>query len=276
MNTTQKPPKIPLGIQIKNHILDGLAPLFLIFCMAFFAYIIYEQATTNYTWQWARVWRYLGVFTEQGFKAGVLLKGLKLTLLIAFYSLILSFIIGISLAFMQLSCSPVLGLFSRTIIRIIRNTPLLIQLFLCYFVISPVLHLTPFITAILCLALFEGVYVAEIIRSGIITIPHTQWEASFSLGMNTRRTLQYVIMPQVLRNILPSLAGQFISLIKDTSLVSTIAVADLTLEARNVISETYLSFEIWILVAIIYFTLTLFINIPVFFLTHKLKHKNRS
>lgn len=270
-HTTQKAPKDPLGIRIKNQIIESIAPLFLIFCMFLFAYFIYDQATTNYSWQWARVWRYLGVFTDQGFKAGSLLKGLELTLLIAFYSLFLAFIIGISLAFMHLSCSPVLGLFSRSTISIIRNTPLLIQLFLCYFVISPVLHLSPFLTAIFCLALFEGVYVAEIIRSGIITIPQTQWEASFSLGMNTRRTLQYVIMPQVFRNIMPSLAGQLISLIKDTSLVSTIAVADLTLEARNVIAETYLSFEIWIVVAIIYFVLTLFINVPVFILTRFFK-----
>ncbi len=271
--TTQKPPKEPLGIIIKNTLLESIAPLFLIFSMLFFAYFVYDQATTNYTWQWSRVWRYLGVFTEQGFKAGTLLKGLELTLLIACYSLFLAFVIGISFAFMQLSCSPVLRLFSIITISIIRNTPLLIQLFLCYFVISPIIHLSPFLTAIICLSLFEGVYVAEIIRSGITNIPQTQWEASFSLGMNTRKTLQYVIMPQVFRNIMPSLAGQLISLIKDTSLVSTIAVADLTLEARSVIAETFLSFEVWILVAIIYFTLTLFINIPVFMLTHFFKHK---
>lgn len=124
-------------------------------------------------------------------------------------------------------------------------------------------------TAVFCLALFEGVYLAEILRGGILALPHAQWEAAFSLGMSLPKTLRYVILPQVFRNVLPSLAGQLISLIKDTSLVSAIAAADLTLQARNVISETYLSFEIWIIVAVLYFLLTLFVSVPALIFAQK-------
>lgn len=268
----------------KEHILDGiknaLLPLMLVAGMVFCALWIYEQASTQYSWQWTRVWRYLGTFqtfqtgnAETGtsfsgvFHPGLLLKGLGITLLLVLYGFVLTVFFAFILVFMKLSQSPVLTAASQAVISLIRNTPLLIQLFLWYFVFADIFGLNPFATAVLCLALFEGVYLAEILRGGIMAVPHTQWEASFSLGMTLPKTLFHVILPQVFRNVLPSLGGQFISLIKDTSLVSAIAVADLTLQARTVISETYLSFEIWLLVACLYFALTLLISIPFFLLT---------
>ncbi len=259
----------------KEHIFaalkNALLPLLLVACMVFCAVWIYGEASTHYTWQWARVWRYVGTFQAgdflETFRAGLLLKGLGITLLIVLYGFVLTVLFALCLAFMKLCQSPVLITASSGIISLIRNTPLLIQLFLWYFVFAGMLGLTPFITAVLCLALFEGVYLAEILRSGIIAISHTQWEAGFSLGMPLAKTLLYVIMPQVFRNVLPSLAGQFISLIKDTSLVSAIAVADLTLQARNIISETYLSFEIWLTAALWYFALTLLVSVPFWLLS---------
>ena len=226
---------------VKNAVL----PLVLVACMVFGAVWIYGEASTQYTWQWARVWRYVGTFQTDNFfgtfKAGLLLEGLGTTLLIVLYSLVFTALFAQCLVFMKLGQSPVLIAVSSGIISVIRNTPLLIQLFLWYFVFADIFGLTPFATAVLCLALFEGVYLAK--------------------------TLVYVIMPQVFRNVLPSLAGQFISLIKDTSLVSAIAVADLTLQARNIISETYLSFEIWLITALCYFALTLFVSAPFWLLT---------
>lgn len=257
----------PLFASIKNSAL----PLVLVACMVFGAVWIYGEASTHYTWQWARVWRYAGTFQADSFfgtfKAGFLLKGLGITLLIILYSLVFTVLIAPCLVFMKLSRSPVLIAVSSGIISVIRNTPLLIQLFIWYFEFAGMFGLSPFVTAVLCLAFFEGVYLAEILRGGIIAVSHTQWEASFSLGMTLPKTLVYVIMPQVFRNVLPSLAGQFISLIKDTSLVSAIAVADLTLQARNIISETYLSFEIWLVTALCYFALTLFVSLPFWLLT---------
>lgn len=266
-----------LSASIRN----ALLPLLLVAGMVFFAVWIYEQASTQYTWQWARVWRYFGSFQNgdfsvSNFQAGLLLKGLGITLLLVLCSFMFTLLFAFVLVFMKLGQSPVLIAVSQGIISLIRNTPLLIQLFLWYFVFAAIFRLNPFMTAVFCLALFEGVYLAEILRSGIMAVSHTQWEASFSLGMTLPKTLLYVIMPQVFRNILPSLAGQFISLIKDTSLVSAIAVADLTLQARTVISETYLSFEIWLLVACLYFVLTLLVSIPVCLLTkHFIKQSQK-
>lgn len=264
----------PRRMERKEHVMTGIKnavlPLFLVACMVFCAVWIYDEASTGYHWQWARVWRYVGSFqadTLSSFKAGLLLQGLWITLLLIGCGLIFSILFAAVLAVMKLCQSPVLRAASQGIISLIRNTPLLIQLFLWYFVIAGMFGINPFMTAVLCLALFEGVYLAEILRGGIMAISHTQWEASFSLGMTLPKTLYYVIMPQVLRNVLPSLAGQFISLIKDTSLVSAIAVADLTLQARTVISETYLSFEIWLVVACLYFLLTLLVSIPFSLLT---------
>ncbi len=264
----------PQDFERKEHLAESIKnavlPLFLVACMLFCAVWIYEEASTRYHWQWARVWRYFGSFQANGtdyFQAGLLLRGLWTTLLLIFFGLIFSILFACVLIAMKLSQSPVLTAVSQGIISLIRNTPLLIQLFLWYFVIAAIFGLNPFLTAVFCLALFEGVYLAEILRSGITAGSHTQWEASFSLGMTLPKTLFYVIMPQVLRNVLPSLAGQFISLIKDTSLVSAIAVADLTLQARTVISETYLSFEIWLAAACLYFMLTLLVSIPFSLLT---------
>lgn len=265
----------------KEHIFAGiknaLFPLLLVAGMVLCALWVYGEASTRYTWQWARVWRYFGTFQTgdisaessflSSFHIGLLLQGLGVTLLLVLHSFVLTNFFAFVLVFMKLSQSPVLIGVSYGIISLIRNTPLLIQLFLWYFVIAGIFGLNPFITAVFCLALFEGVYLAEILRSGIMAVSHTQWEASFSLGMTLPKTLLYVIMPQVFRNVLPSLAGQFISLIKDTSLVSAIAVADLTLQARTIISETYLSFEIWLIVAFLYFMLTLLVSIPFSFLT---------
>lgn len=244
----------------------SLLPLMLVALMAGCSWWVYAQASGSYAWQWPRVWRYIGVWTDGGFKSGVLLQGLGVSVLLAACGMALSVLFAFVLAFMRLSPSPVLRGAGGVVVSAIRNTPLLIQLFLFYFVAADMLHLAPFAAAVFCLALFEGVYLAEILRGGILALPHTQWEAAFSLGMTLPKTLRFVILPQVLRNVMPSLCGQLISLIKDTSLVSAIAVADLTLQARTVISETYLSFEVWIITAFMYFALTLFVSIPGFWL----------
>ncbi len=243
---------------------ENLGSLMLAIFFGLLLYFIYAEASSQYRWQWNRIWRYIGVFSENGFKAGPLLEGLYLTLLLILNSLILAIIFGFILCYAKLSLSPVARLVSSQIISIIRNTPLLIQLFLFYYVFAPIFNLSNFSSAVLTLALFEGSYLAEIFRGGIVSIPKTQWESAFSLGMTTSNTLSIVIIPQALRNILPSFSGQLISLIKDTSLVSAIAVADLTQKARALISETFLSFETWLLVALFYFILTAFVSIPAY------------
>jgi len=139
----------------------------------------------------------------------------------------------------------------------IRNTPLLIQIFVIYFVISPVLGLSAFVSAVIALSLFEGAYSSEIIRSGIVSIPRGQFEAAQSIGLPTSVMYYRVVIPQMLRQTLPMLAGQSVSLIKDSALVSTISIYDLTMQGQKIVSETFLTFEIWFVVAFLYLVLTL-------------------
>jgi polar amino acid transport system permease protein len=118
------------------------------------------------------------------------------------------------------------------------------------------------VSAVLALSLFEGAYTSEIIRSGIISIEKGQWEAAHSIGLSRRQTFQFIILPQAFRQVIPMLASQAISLIKDSALVSTIAIYELTMQGQVAISQTFLTFEIWFTVALIY----LIINISLSFI----------
>jgi polar amino acid transport system permease protein len=121
------------------------------------------------------------------------------------------------------------------------------------------------------LSLFEGAYASEIIRAGILSIRRGQWEAALSTGLNTWGTYRLVILPQALRNILPPLTGQAISLIKDSALVSTIAIYDLTMQGQAIVAETYLVFEIWFTVAAVYLVINLALSLAVALLEKRYK-----
>ncbi len=215
-----------------------------------------------YDWQWQRAFRYIVRFRDSEVVWGPLLYGLWLTVQIVCVSFVLA--IGFGLVTALLRYTPlVLGRnLAMAYVGLVRNTPLLIQLFIMYFVIAPVLNLSPFWAAVLALALFEGAYMAEVFRAGIGFIPQSQWDAAYSLGFPRIKIFIYVILPQGLRRVLPPLTNQTISLIKDSALVSAIALPDLTMQAQIVIAETFLSLELWVMVAAIYVILTLFVTIP--------------
>lgn len=226
------------------------------------AWIQLAQTGFNYEWQWNRAWRYLGRFGPDGFAMGPLLEGALMTLGIAALGMILSLCIGFVAVCMRLSPWPAAIWLSRLYVSLWRNTPLLLQLFFAYFLISPLLDLSPFWTATLALAAFEGAYLCEIFRAGLLSAPREQWEASLSLGFGVMQTLFLVIAPQALRNMTPALANQGIALIKDTSLVSAIAVADLTMRAQAIVAETFLAFEVWLLAGAIYLLIALGVALP--------------
>ena len=232
----------------------GLKPfLFILFIIIIF---IVGYRNLEYNWQWYRIKPYLFVFENGEFTKGLLLAGLLITLKISSICLVLSFILGFLSAFARLSSSPMLKSISWLYVETIRNTPLLIQIFLIYFVISPVFNIPAFTSAVIALSLFEGAYSSEIIRSGIINIPKGQYEAAQSIGLSVAGTYIKIIIPQMLRQTLPMLAGQSVSLIKDSALVSTIAIYDLTMQGQRIVSETFLTFEIWFAVAICYLAIT--------------------
>lgn len=228
----------------------------------------------GYNWQWYQVGKYLYTFNEQGFQAGPLLEGLKITIIISGVSMVFSVIIGIVTAFLRLSNAPVARLMARLYLESTRNTPLLIQIFFIYFVLGPVLGLERLPSAILALSLFEGAYVSEIFRSGILSIGSGQEEAGFSLGLSKYRTYRHIILPQAVRKTLPPLTNQAISLIKDSALVSTIAIYDLTMQAQRIIAETFLTFEIWFTIALMYLIITFSLSCVVFYLEKHLQTRD--
>jgi polar amino acid transport system permease protein len=225
--------------------------------------LIVASHSLGYHWQWYRVPPFL--FTLEGgrWQAGPLLDGLTVTIEISLLSLFCAFALGLVAALARLSASVTARILARGYLELIRNTPLLIQIFVVYFVLAPVLDIGAFAAAILALSLFEGAYAAEIIRAGIVSLPAGQRQAAHSLGLSRFDTYRFVILPQALRRVLPPLAGQGVSLIKDTSLVSTIAIYDLTMQGQKIVAETFLAFEIWFAVAAIYLVLTLSLSLAV-------------
>jgi polar amino acid transport system permease protein len=217
----------------------------------------------GYNWQWYRVPQYMFSFENEQLVAGPLIDGLIVTFKITGFSLLLALIFGLVSALFRLSDSYVARVLARAYIELIRNSPLLVQLFFIYFVLGPILDISRFFSAVLALSLFEGAYGSEIFRAGIASIHKGQWEAAHSLGLTTYHTYRYIILPQAIRRILPPLTSQAVSLIKDSALVSTIAIYDLTMRGQEVIAETYLAFELWFTIAAIYLAITVTLSIMV-------------
>jgi polar amino acid transport system permease protein len=196
------------------------------------------------------------VAIREGYAPGPLLVGLWITLKISAWSLVFALLLGLVAGLGRVSANPAAHGLATTYVEIIRGTPLLVQIFIFYFFFGTVLELSPFTAGVAALAVFTGAYVAEIVRAGIEAVPRGQMEAARSLGMSTAQAMRLVILPQALRRTLPPLAGQFISLIKDSSLVSIIAITDLSKAGREVVSSTFSPFEVWFTVALMYLALT--------------------
>jgi polar amino acid transport system permease protein len=240
--------------------------------VALLTWVMYRgTGRLGYYWQWHRVPQYLVEFKDGRPIAGPLIKGLLVTFQVCAWGLVLSFVFGLVTALLRMSRSLVGAAAARLYLELIRNTPLLVQLFFLYFVMAPVLGIGRFTSAVLALSLFEGAYASEIFRSGIVSVHRGQWEAGYSLGLSTAHTYRYVILPQAVRRILPPLTSQAVSLIKDSALVSTIAVYDLTMRAQVIISETFLTFEIWFTVAAMYLVVTVLLSTVVSIMEDRLR-----
>lgn len=209
----------------------------------------------EYNWQWFRIPPLILHGPDGAFASG-LLYGLLVTLGIVALGLPLALGAGLVTALLRLGRSMVATPLARVYLETIRNTPLLIQIYFMYFVVRPMLGLSGFVAALAALVLFEGAYMSEIVRAGIVSIHRGQWEAAQSLGLTRCQVWRYVILPQAGRRMLPALVGQSISLIKDSALVSLVAIPDLTMKARELHADLWLTFEIWFTVAAIYLVLT--------------------
>jgi polar amino acid transport system permease protein len=202
-------------------------------------------------------------------QVGPLTQGLWVTIWISFVSGFFGLIIGLITGLCRISKNPTLRGLSVLYIELIRGTPLLVQIFIFYFFIGTVLHLDRIVAGVGALSLFVGAYTAEIIRAGIQSIPKGQSEAARSLGMSAAETMIHIVLPQAFKRVLPPLAGQFISLIKDSSLVSVIAITDLTKSGREIITSSFATFEIWFTVALLYLVVTSVLSQLLFWLERR-------
>ena len=262
--------KIPAGGQKTALLMDILK--FLVVIGGITWLMVRGTDMLGYNWQWYRVPQYLFSFENNQFNAGPLLDGLMVTFYISGFSLILALVFGLTTALLRMTKSFLATTLARGYLEIIRNTPLLVQLFFIYFVLGPILGIDRLFSAVLALSLFEGAYASEIFRAGMVSIHKGQWEAAYSLGMNTFNTYRYIVLPQAIRRILPPLTSQAVSLIKDSALVSTIAIYDLTMRGRAIVAETFLTFEIWFTVAAIYLVITVSLS----FLVHAMEKRMRA
>ncbi|MFJ5625007.1 amino acid ABC transporter permease [Peribacillus loiseleuriae] len=188
-----------------------------------------------------------------------LLQGALVTVEIAVIGIIFGSILGLLVGLGRVSRNPLLSQLSRFFIWVIRGTPLLLQLFVIHFAIPSVfssLTLPPFVSACIALSINAAAYIAEIARGAIQSIDKGQMEAARSLGLSSSQSMRRVIIPQAFRRMLPPLGNEFIALIKESSLVSTIALYDLLRTGQQIISSTYRYMEIFFLVGLIYLLLT--------------------
>ena len=252
------------------------------------AYVTYRVNTVLvYKWDWSFIPGYLFRWDEetQWYAPNLLMKGLFTTIRLAVWSIVLAAIIGFLMGIMRTSRRLFPRMLSRMYVELIRNIPPVVFIFVFYFFISsqitpllglddltldgsPVLLttldylfgppelLSNLVAGIICLALFEGAYVTEIVRAGIQAIPKGQVEAGMSVGLSRLQLMRYVVLPQAIQRVVPPLASQFIILIKDSSIVSLISIQELTFLTMEVATSTQRVFEVWVFVAGVYFVIS--------------------
>jgi polar amino acid transport system permease protein len=252
--------------------------------VVFIAYRI--DNVLQYKWRWDRTFAFIIRWDPKRgeWVTNLLAQGLFTTIRLTIWGMLLATLIGTIGGICRVSRALLPRVISRLYVELVRNIPPLVFVFIVYFFVSgeivallgvdrfvagasPVTRdvigvlfdqpklFANFITGLLCLSLFEGAYVTEIVRAGIESIESGQWQAAQSLGLTRRQTLRLVVLPQALARILPALAGQLISLIKTSSIVSLIAIQELTFLAGEVAVSTSSVFEVWIVVAGMYFVL---------------------
>lgn len=256
--------------------------------VAVIAYLAYRTtAVLHYRWNWSVIPQYFFRYDpdQERWVTNLLMEGFLTTIRLSVWTTILALPLGAAMGFLRISGSLFRRMVGRTYVELIRNIPPLVLIFIFYFFISdqimtalrvdawiasrsagtqsllsllfaPPGRFTAFLSALLTMAIYEGAYMTEIIRGGIQSIDRGQWEAAAGSGLTRRQQMRFVILPQAIPRILPPLAGQLISTIKDSAIVSVISIQELTFQGMELMAATYLTFEIWITITALYFILT--------------------
>lgn len=209
-----------------------------------------------------------------------LVDGLKNTLIITFFAVVLGMLLGFIVAIIRSTHDKtgklkILNLICKIYLTVIRGTPVVVQLLITYFVIFGSVRVNKLLVAVLAFGLNSGAYVAEIVRSGIMSIDNGQFEAGSSLGLNYTKTMIYIIIPQAFKNVLPALANEFIVLLKETSVSGYIALPDLTKGGDIIRAATYEAFLPLIAVALIYLVMVMILTWLVSKLERRLAKNDR-
>ena len=201
-------------------------------------------------------------------------NGLGTTLLLAFISVAIGCVIGALVAVMRLSKNKPLNWIAQIYIEVIRDTPLLLQLYFFYFLlpdILPALKLSKFTCIAVALVINSGAYMSEVFRSGIQSVDRGQTEAARSLGLSASQTMIRIIFPQAFKNVLPAMCNEFVTVTKETSLASTFYVGDLMTQYQTISGKTYMVIEPLIIIGVIYFVLTFSMSKLIDILERRLK-----
>ena len=268
--------------------------------VAIFLFFSRMSSALDYKWAWDVIPSYFFFLDDATgkLKANILVKGFATTVKLSFWATLLGFLLGTISGVMGAKGSFEQRFVSRTYVETIRNIPSLVLVIIFYYFISSQFldalyldqwlrsssqtvqqivgflfsepgQINAFISAVIALGIYEGAYVSEIVRGGIISIPDGQWEAAWSIGLSRQKTFLLVILPQTFRRVAFPLAGQFISTIKDSAIVSVISIQELTFQGMELMAATFLTFEIWITITFLYFILTFSLSRSVAFLEKK-------
>lgn len=254
--------------------------------IAFFGYIwLSIEGALNYKWRWELIPGYIVGWHSgrEEYFANLLLQGLAATIRISIYSGILALLLGTILGVARCSANLTIRMLARTYLEFLRNVPPVVVVFIFFFFLSQQLidalnlerwargiarqednqiwtfffgemrRFPSLVSGVIVLALFESAFVGEIVRAGIQSIPKGQHEAARSIGMSRIQELRYVVLPQAMKKVVPPLANQFISLIKDSSILSLISVQELTYKTVELVASSRMIFEAWITTAAFYF-----------------------
>ncbi|MBW1635631.1 MAG: amino acid ABC transporter permease [Deltaproteobacteria bacterium] len=265
---------------------DLLVGTFLLIVILFFAYRV--KVGLNYNWAWDSIPQFLFRYDneKQQWMSGILMTGFYTTIRLSFWGIILATFFGVVTGIAKTSNVLFLKWLATTYVETMRNLPPLVIIFIAYFfvgdqILSPLEidswaetlspqkqlilstlfakpgYLTSFFAALMTLAIFEGAYITEIVRAGIESIATGQWEASHALGLTGYQQMRHIILPQTFQRIMPPMTGQFISLIKDSSIVSVISIQELCFQGIELMTSTLHTIEIWTVITLMYLALTL-------------------
>ena len=209
-----------------------------------------------------------------------IVDGLKITLIVTIFAVLIGVLLGFLIAIVRTTHDKtgklkILNAICKVYLTVIRGTPVVVQLMIIYFIIFGSVDISKVLVAIIAFGINSGAYVAEIFRSGIMSIDNGQFEAGRSLGFNYAQTMMYIIMPQAFKNVLPTLCNEFISLLKETSVSGYIALQDLTKGGDIIRSRTYDAFMPLIAVALVYLIIVMLLTSLVGQLERRLRKSER-